>query len=156
MNVQKIFTRLRTVINEREDELLNEIDKIFNDKFFDENSLKEEEKLPGKIKSSMEKVKEMDKELEEINLNKYINNCIIIENDIEKINLINKQINKYIENEGKKVQFFPDENGINNMLEKIRSFGKIEYINGFFQFRECPQGLSDIRKYVVSGEHKNI
>ena len=33
LNVQKIFTRLRTVINEREDELLNEIDKIFNDKF---------------------------------------------------------------------------------------------------------------------------
>ena len=64
LNVQKIFTRLRTVTNEREDELLNDIDKIFNDKFFDENSLKEEEKLPGKIKSSMEKVKDMDKEWE--------------------------------------------------------------------------------------------
>ena len=96
----------------------------------------------------MKKVKAMDKEWDEINLNKYINNCITIENDIDKINSINQQINKCIENEGEKVQFFPDENGINNMFEKIRSFGNIEYINGFFQFRECSKDLSDVRKYV--------
>ena len=106
LNVQKIFTRLRTVINEREDELLNEIDKIFDDKFFDENLLKEGEKLPNKIKTSMEKVKAMEKEWDDINLGKYINNCIIIENDIEKINIINQQINKCIENEEAKIPRF--------------------------------------------------
>ena len=157
LNVQKIFTRLRTVINEREDELLNEIDKIFDDKFFDENLLKEGEKLPNKIKTSMEKVKAMEKEWDDINLGKYINNCIIIENDIEKINIINQQINKCIENEEAKIQFCPDENGINNLLEKTKSFGNLDFINNsFFQFRECPKGLSDIRKYVISGEHNNI
>ena len=42
------------------------------------------------------------------------------------------------------------------MLKIIKSFGNIEYINGFFQFRECPKDLSDIGKYIISGEHKNI
>ena len=105
----------------------------------------------------MKKVKVMDKEWDEINLNKYINNCITIENDIEKINDINQQINKCIGNEEAKIQFCPDDNGINDMLEKIKSFGNIVFVNNsFFQFSECPQGLSDIRKYLVSGEHKNI
>ena len=78
----------------------------------------------------------MDKEWDENNLNKYINNCITIENDIEKINDINQQINKCIGNEEAKIQFCPDDNGINDMLEKIKSFGNIVFINNSFSSLE--------------------
>ena len=157
LTVQKIFTRIRTAINYREDELLNEIDKIFQKNFFDENLLKEGEILPNKIKSSMNRIKSMKDEWDDINLGNYINNCIIIENDIEKINNINQQINKCIVNDTSKILFFPNENNINNILDKIKAFGKISSINpNGFQLRECPKGVGDIRKYVLSGEQKNI
>ena len=46
LEVQKIFTKIRTVINEREDEILLEIDNVFNDKFISEEIIKKGEKLP--------------------------------------------------------------------------------------------------------------
>ena len=157
LHVQKIFTRIRTVLNEREDELLNEIDKYFNNHFFDENVLKEGEKLPNKIKNSLKRVNSMDKEWDDINLNKYINNCIMIENDIEKINLINQQINKCLGNDTSQIIFFPNEDNINIFLAKIKSFGKIDSIdNNHYNFRECPKGVGDIRKYILKGNNKNI
>ena len=45
-----LFTKLRTAINDREDELLVDIDKKFNELFINENIIKESEKLPIKIK----------------------------------------------------------------------------------------------------------
>ena len=127
--MQKIFTKIRNSINERENELLDEIDDIFNKKFIDENLMKEGEKLPNKIKLTLERVKSMNIELNDNNLNKYINDCIIIENDIEKINLINEQIDKSIQNDTSKIKFYPEENEKNDIYEKIKSFGKINIFN---------------------------
>jgi hypothetical protein len=155
-NIQKKFTKIRNAYNEREEELLKEIDDIFNKNFIDENLLKEGEKLPNKIKSSLEKVKSMDKEWENNNLNKCINNCIVIENEIEKINLINQQITKCIGNDTSKIHFFPNDNSINEILDNIKKFGKIDILSNNFKFRECPKGLNAARIYVVSGENKNI
>ena len=157
LSMQKIFTKLRNAINEREDELLNEIDDIFNKKFIDENLMKEGEKLPNKIKLILERVKSMNLEWNDNNLNKYIHDCIIIENDIDKINLINKQIDKSIQNDTSKIKFYSEENAENEIYKKIKSFGKINiFNNNSYQFRECPPEISDIRKYIVSGELKNI
>ena len=64
IDVQNIFTKLRNEINKREDELLNEIDKHLEKTFFDENMIKKSEKLPIKIKSSIEKGKIIEKEWE--------------------------------------------------------------------------------------------
>ena len=155
-NIQKKFTKIRNAYNEREEELLKEIDDIFNKNFIDENLLKEGEKLPNKIKSSLEKVKSMDKEWENNNLNKCINNCIVIENEIEKINLINQQITKCIGNDTSKIHFFPNDNSINEILDNIKKFGKIDILSNNFKFRECPKGLNAARIYIVSGENKNI
>ena len=60
--MQKIFTKIRNSINERENEneLLDAIDDIFNKKFIDENLMKEGEKLPNKIKLTLERVKSMN------------------------------------------------------------------------------------------------
>jgi len=59
MNIQKIFTKLRNCLNEREDELLLEIDKNYNELSLNEEIIKEIDKFPNKIKKSLEKGKEL-------------------------------------------------------------------------------------------------
>ena len=89
-NIQKIFTNIRNALNNREDELLLEVDKQFDKIYFDNNILKNIEKLPNKIKISLEKGKLIEREWNNnIKLNSLINDCINIENDIKYINLIN-------------------------------------------------------------------
>ena len=60
MIVQKTFTKLRNALNDREDKLLLEIDKKYNELFQNEEIIKESEKLPNKIKISLEKGKEIE------------------------------------------------------------------------------------------------
>jgi len=78
MKVQIIFTKVRNVLNEKEDKLLNDIDEEYNNKYFKEELIKENEKLPNKIKKSIEKGKIIDKEWNENNLSSLINDCINI------------------------------------------------------------------------------
>ena len=95
LEIQKIFTKLRTTINEREDELLIEVDRQFDEIYFNENIIKEREKLPNKIKSSIEKGKYLSKEWDnDNNLITIINNCINVENNIKEINKINESMKK--------------------------------------------------------------
>ena len=89
LDIQKIFTQIRNVLNNREDELLLEVDNLYNSKYFNEDIIKKGEKLPKQIKLSLEKGKLIDKEWDNINLNSYINDCINIENNIKNINTIN-------------------------------------------------------------------
>ena len=96
LEIQKIFTKLRNVINEREDELLIEVDRQFEEIYFNENIIKESEKLPNKIKSSIEKGKYLSKEWDnDNNLITIINNCINVENNIKEINKINESMKKF-------------------------------------------------------------
>ena len=44
LDIQNIFTKIRTVLNEREDQLLNELDKQFDNLYFEEDLIKECEK----------------------------------------------------------------------------------------------------------------
>ena len=62
MSVQKTFTKIRSILNEREDELLLNIDKNFDNIFFNENLIFENEKLPDKIKILLEKSKNAENE----------------------------------------------------------------------------------------------
>ena len=55
-------------------------------------------------------------------LNYMINNCIKIENNIEKINKLNENIQKCNSNKNE-IIFLPEEKGINDFLEKIKTFG---------------------------------
>ena len=90
IKIQKIFTKIRNTISDREEQLLIEIDNIFNGKYFNEDIIKKGEKLPKQIKSSIEKGKLIDKEWDNNNLHSYINDCINIENHIKDINKIKK------------------------------------------------------------------
>ena len=89
MKIQPIFTKLRNSLNKKEDEILLNIDEYFNNLYFKEDIIKKSEKLPNKIKNSIENVNISEKEQNENNLRSLINDCINIENNIEEIYIKN-------------------------------------------------------------------
>ena len=154
LEVQQIFTKLKNEINQREDKLLLEIDKKFDELFFKEDVIKESNMLPNKIKLSLEKGKKIKNDWNNENkLNLLINDCINIENNIKSINNINNNLNKCrcmnIE-----VKFNLGENGINELVEKIKAFGNLYYDN--FKFKQCPKKISENKKYKIIGKKRNI
>ena len=126
MQIQTIFTKIRNVVNNREDELLAEVDKKFGDLFFKEELIKESEKLPKKIKNSLERGKSIENEWkDDNNLCSLINDCLNIEKDIKQINDLNKSINKSKSNKSINITFKPGENQINKILDKLNKFGEL-------------------------------
>ena len=75
IKISKIFTKLRNEINARENELLLDIDNKFNEFILDEKIIKQNEKLPNKIKEYLEKGKNIENEWK--NNNKKLNIFII-------------------------------------------------------------------------------
>ena len=124
--IQKIFTKLKNALNEREDQLLSEVCKLFDDLFFNENIIKENEKLPNKVKASLEKGKLMDNEWNDENkLCSLINDCINIEKNIQDIIEINEKINK-CKSLNIEVKFKPEEEEkIDKCIKKIENFGNV-------------------------------
>ena len=126
LKVQNIFTKIRNELNNREDKLLLEIDEEFNKNYFKEDIIKESEKLPNKIKISLETFHLSEaidnNEIKDISI---INDCINIENNINDINIINEKIKTQTFNDFE-IIFKPDESEvINKFLESIKNFGKI-------------------------------
>ena len=154
LEIQNIFTKIRNILNEREEELLSEVDHQFNSKFINEDIIKKREKLPKQIKLSIEKGKSIDKEWDEKNLYSYINDCINIENYIKIVNNINDKINKSNIKNKIKFKFIPKENQLDSITKTIKSFGNIYY--NAFSFKECPLNIAEKRKYLISGNNKNI
>ena len=127
IHIQKVFTNIRNILNNREDELLLKIDEY--DKYFlKDNILKDIEKLPDKIKLSLQKSKNIE-EFHNFNL---IKECIGIENNIRKINDINSNINKIYKSADLKMQFIPEDYELNKFIENIKTFGNVTIKNGFF------------------------
>ena len=134
LNVQNIFTKIRNEINNREDELLNEIDKSCDKLFIDDKMVQSSEKLPFKIKNSLEKGKMIEKEWDQNKLCSLINECINIENNIKDINLLNDGIKKFKDNENIKLDLEIKDDDIKKILDKIKSLGNI-YEEGKFRFK---------------------
>ena len=153
IKVQEIFTKIRNILNNREDEILLEIDKKYENLCFKEEIIKESEKLPKRIKESIERGKIINKEWNNNKLNILINDCINIEKNIKDINIINENIKKY-NSINLNLKFYPENDGINNIIEEIKKFGKISISN--FKFKECPLNINENRKYEISGENRNI
>ena len=125
MKIQTIFTKIRSALNEKEDKLLSDIDEEYDNIYFKEDLIKESEKLPNKIKKSIDKGKIIEKEWDENNLISLINDCIIIENNIKEINKINSNITKSNLNNNSKIECNIDEEQINELINNIQNFGKI-------------------------------
>ena len=124
LNIQNTFTKIRNALNNRENELLLEVDKNFNELYCDENILEQCEKLPNKIKLSLEKSKNIEQNKNE--LASFIHECIDIENNIKDINKINESIDK-CKNEGEIEINFIYEEEFNLLIDNIKKFGKIKY-----------------------------
>ena len=127
LKIQKVFTKIRNIINKREEILLSDVDNKFDEKYFNENKINEIQNLPNKIKLILEKGKLMGEEWNDENkLSSFINDCINIENKIKITYDINDKLKKYNEKSDYKFDFYPTEdNIINKLLEPITSFGKI-------------------------------
>ena len=130
MEIQKTFTKIRNIVNKREDDLLLEVDKQYEALFCKESFLKEIDKLPNKTKIALEKSKNIEEEYND-KINLFIKDCIDIENNLREINIINENINKCNDLEYIKIRFTPEEE-INQLLEKINTFGKIISITNEF------------------------
>ena len=124
LKIQNIFTKLRNALNEREDQLISDIDKQFNKAFFAEDIIIESEKLPNNIKLSLERGKKITKKWDDKDLSSLINDCINIENNIKSIIKINENIKK-INNIQSEIKIEPEEDGFLKFAESIKTFGNI-------------------------------
>ena len=61
-DIQKIFTKIRNIINNREDELLLELDKEYDNLGFNDNIIKDIKNISIKIQKSLEYDKISDKD----------------------------------------------------------------------------------------------
>ena len=157
--IQNIFTKIRNCLNDREDYLLKEVEKQFNSQFCEESLIKEIEKLPNKIKLSLEKGKLIEIKWKENELNSLIDDCINIEKNINIISTINGKQHKLKSNKII-INFEPEEKGLNSFIKQINEFGELKVINPnklySFSFKDCPNSIKEDRKYIVSGQKKNI
>ena len=131
LNIQNIFTKIRNVLNEKEEELLKEIDEKYDKLFLTDNVIKESEKLPDKVKISLEKGKKIDKEWDNNKINLMINGCINIENHISDINSINTKFKNCNLNYKNDINFSINEELINLILKNIKTFS----ISQSFKFK---------------------
>ena len=155
ISIQNIFTKIRNALNEREIQLLLEIDNIYNNKYFNEDIIKKGEKLPKQIKLSLNQGQLIDKEWDNNNLYSYINDCINIENNINNINIINENVKKMKKNKKIKLGFIPTENSLNNFIKTLNSFGKV-YLDNKFKFKECPDKIDNNKAYILCEGKRNI
>ena len=146
IKIQKIFTKLRNELNNREEVLLINVDNIYEETFFEEGVLKEYEKLPNKIKASLERGKSIEKEYNDDKKAFLINECIKIEKNLKEINILNENVNKINKLNKIIIKFSPNEEEINNELERIKSFGKVELLNLKVSFESSSIINDDINK----------
>ena len=93
--IQNIFTKIRNALNEREDQLLFEVDNRYNEfYYFNEDIMQNCENLLNKIKSLLKKGKDTENNWNKDKAISLINNCLNIENYIKEIKLIYKNLDK--------------------------------------------------------------
>ena len=85
------------------------IDEKYDNIYFKEDTIKETERMPNKIKIDLENGKRINNEWnDEKKLKSIINDCINIEKNINNMKAINEKIKRYnISNAN--IKFYPDE-----------------------------------------------
>ena len=146
--IANIFTKIRSALNDRETDLLLEVDTFFDEKYFKEDLIKQGEKTPNRIKIILDKEKSLNEGWNDKNkLVQNINESINIENNIKNIKDMGEIIKKY-NSEVINVCFFPKENEISKILEKIKKFGEIN--DGKYEFKFIPQDVYNIDENGVN------
>ena len=152
LKIQKIFTKLRNAINEKEDKLILEIDNKYNDRYIKEDIIRKSKKLPSKIKQSFEKGKKDIENMGNIrHLSSFINDCINIENNIKEINEINSLVNNNkLKNNDIEIECELENDKIDNILEEINSICFINDLYKDFNIGEKKE------KYVLNYHTNNV
>ena len=130
------------------------MDKLYDENYFKEDIIKSGEKLSDKIKKSLEQSKIIDNNWNNNKLNLSIYNCINIEKYINDIDIIENEVKKYNLKNNLEIKFSPEENEINSFINKIKNFGRI-YRNKY-SFKKCPININEKRKFEISGDKDNI
>ena len=130
LKIQKIFTNIRNILNNREDELLLNVDKEYDNLYFKGDIIKDIEKLPNKIKISLDKYKNfIENKLKDENIIKEIKECLEIENNINIINKTNSFIEMIEDSKNNEIIFTPEEKELDKFIEPIKNFGLIKTFN---------------------------
>ena len=149
--ISTIFTKIRSALNDREDELLIEIDNFYEKTFLKEDLIKKGEKAPNQIKLYLIKGNSINENWN--NDNKLINNindCINIENNIKNIKEINEAIKRY-KTQNVNIKFLTEEQDINDILENIKKFGKIGEEETKFKFK-----FIESQNYLIKNNGLNV
>ena len=147
MKIQQSFIKIRTELNNKEDQLLSELDNFFDNTFFKEDIMEEIEKLPDKIKSALELDDEKDNNdsiennKKEVNIISLIKDCLSVENYIKEINLMNEKIKKHKNLDNLQIDFIYNDETI---IGEINNFG-------FFSRNILPEFL---KSSIIKGDSK--
>ena len=150
LKISNIFTKIRNAINEREEQLLKEVDIIYDNEYFKEDIIKKAEKIPNKIINLMKKGNKIINNGwdDDNSLFAKINDCIIIENNLKNI----IEINKNIDNSKKiNISFIPENEESIEIIKNIKKFGKI---NSFQDEELDEEGLEEEAILTVVQEGK--
>ena len=150
LTIKNVFNKLKEEVNNREKELLLELDQIFNSLNLTKDSFNKGNKLFDKIEKTIEFGKQIEKEWNGNKLNFFINESLIFENMIKEIKNINNYINKNNLNKIN-IRFKPDVNSMNEIINTIKTFGKV-YNDMGITFRTYPYN----NQFIISGESGNI
>ena len=130
VQIQKVFTKIRNELNNREEEILLDLDKKFENLFLNENYIKNIEKLPNKTKKFIEKGNSLDKIDIHKELSLFIHECINIENNLKDINIDYDNLKKFNNNyDNFEIKFFPKEEDKNELIKDIKNFGQLNFLN---------------------------
>ena len=126
LKISKIFTKIRNIINEREDRLLIELDSIYDQTYFKVDLIKKGEKIPNQIVNLIEKGNILINQGwdDDNKLIEKINECINIEYNIKNIIEINESIEK-CNSKKINVKFIPEDVQLTDLSENIKKFGQI-------------------------------
>ena len=117
--IQDIFTILKDALNNREDELLLNVDKEYDNLLCKDNF----ETIPDRINSYLEKCKNIDDFDNDIY--KLISECSEIESGV---NIIKTNMNNIYESKNTEFKFIPEENELNEFIDSIQNFGNFKVI----------------------------
>ena len=142
LEIKKSFDKINEELNNRENQLMIEVDNIYDDIFIKEDIVKEMEKLPEKIKLTLELNRDIYSNNNKEDLIYLVNNYISVENYIKEINAMNEKI-KTLESEDNLIIDYIYNNEI--ILEQINKFG-------YFHRNIIPEFL---KSSIIKGDSKN-
>ena len=134
INIQKIFTKIRNSLNEREEQLFSEIDKIYNfsKSVINDDKIQKIEKLPKKTQKLIKdiKLKAKDFNWRNNNISSLVNECINIEKNLFQVNEI-IELRETLKKYDPLMLFYSyefkqEEEEFNELINNIKKFGYLQ------------------------------